>query len=439
MNRNDARLLRMVKMFRAMPQIRWATVRRHPGRVAAVLLGLAALAAGAAAYTLRPQDHRAQAEAALERYDFDAARQQLTAALHDRPDDPAAHFLAARLDRYLGKFTEAAEHLRRARQLGYAEPAVELEHLLVRASRSHDPAVLAQLRARAEAGGPGAPAILEVLVQDYLDTYRLREAAGALDRLLEFRPDNVRALVGRGRVKERLFDFGAAVQDYRAALARTPEADDVRERLAAALRVNGKPDEAAAEYETLRQRQGETPAVLLGLARCRRQQGRLDEAAALLDRLLVQAPEHAAALTERGRVALELDRPAEALPRLRRAVALAPYDREARHQLYQCLRRTGPPAEAAAALAGYRRLDADLRRLDKLTSGVVARPDDLALRCEGAELFFRLGEPDEAVRWLQTVLAFDPNHAEAHRALAGHYRAAGQPERAAEHERRAGR
>ena len=41
---------------------------------------------------------------------------------------------------------------------------------------------------------------------------------------------------------------------------------------------NGRPNDAEAEYEELRRRQGETPAVLLGLARCRRQQGQLPEA-----------------------------------------------------------------------------------------------------------------------------------------------------------------
>jgi Flp pilus assembly protein TadD len=418
----------------------WGAVRQHPRRALAAVVALAGLGLGgyAAAQFLWPEDPLREAEAALARYDFEAAQQQLAAYLRERPDDAAAHFVAARADRYRGEFARASEHLRLARRLGYPDAAVELEHLLLRTSQHPDPTALAQLRTRASAGGPDTPAILEVLTQAYIDTYQLREAVGALDQLLELRPANVKALLGRGRVKERLFDFGAAAQDYRAALDVDPQANEVRARLAAVLLIHGKPDEAAAEFEGLRQRQGDTPAVLRGLARCRRQQGRLPEAMGLLDRVLAEAPDDAVALTERGKVALELGRPAEAESSLRRAVLLAPHNREARHSLYQCLRLTGPSEEAAAALKGYRQLDADLRRLDKVTSAVVANPADLAMRCEAADLFFRLGEPEEAVRWLRAVLVLDPQHAEAHRALARHFRAAGQPDLAAEHERGAG-
>lgn len=392
-------------------------------RILAVLAALGALALGYAAVRgLWPANRLAEAEAALARYDFAAAQRELASYLHDWPDDPAGHFLAARADRYSGNFAQAAEHLRQARRLGYPEGPIALEHLLVRASQHNDPAVLAQLRTRADAGGPDAPAILEVLAQADIAAYRLREAVSTLDRLLELRPDNVKALVGRGRVKERLFDYGAAVADYRAALRLDPEQDEARGRLAAVLLINGRPEDAAAEYAALRQRQGDTPAVLLGLARCRRHEGHLPEALALLDQLLAEVPDHAAALTERGKIALELGRPAEAEPALRRAAKLAPYDREAQHNLYQCLRITGPPAAAAAALARYRQLDADLRRLDKLTSAVVANPADLGLRCATAEQFFRLGERAEGLRWLRAVLAIDPNHAEARQALARHSR-----------------
>src|SRR5207245_270920 len=144
--------------------------------------------------------------------------------------------------------------------------------------------------------------------------------------------------------KERLFDFAAAVQDYRAALRAEPDNDEARARLAAVLLINGRPEEAVAEFERLRRRQGDTPEVLVGLARCRRKQGKLQE-------------------------------------------ALGPGDR--------------------------------------------------GLRCEAADLFFRLGEPREAVRWLRGVLQIDPHHAGAHRALARHYRDTGHPDLAAGHERRA--
>jgi predicted Zn-dependent protease len=417
-----------------------AAVRRHPWRTLCAAVVVAGLALGAylAARALAAPNLYQEVEAALEHYDFKAAQQQLAAHLEEQPDDPTAHFLAARAARYAGDFARAAEHLRSAHLLGHPRSAVLLEHLLQRASGKRDPAALAELQARAGAGGPDTPAILEVLVQDYVETYRLREAVTALDQLLGLRPGNVKALVGRGRVKERLFDYGAAAQDYRAALRREPDNEEAQARLAAVLLIHGRPEEATAEFERLRRRRGETAEVLLGLARCRRKQGKLPEALALLDPLLKREPDNAAALAERGKVALELGRLEQAEPALRRAVRLAPYDREAQHNLYQCLRQAGRLEEAAAALARYEELDTNLRRLDKVTSAVVANPGDLSLRCEAADLFFRLGEPREAVRWLRGVLQSDPRHAAAHRALARHYRAAGHPDLAAEHERRAG-
>jgi predicted Zn-dependent protease len=417
-----------------------AALRHHPWRTLCVVIAIAGLALGGyvTARTLWAPNLYQEVESALQRYDFKAAQRHLTPHLEEQPDDPTAHFLAARAARYAGDFAQAAEHLRSARLLGYPEDSVMLEHLLQRASQHHDRTALAELQTRASAGGPDTPAILEVLVQDYVETYRLREAVSALDHLLELRPGNVKALVGRGRVKERLFDFAAAVLDYREALRLEPDNDEARARLAAVLLINGRPEDAAAEFERLRLRQGDSPEVLVGLARCRRKQGKLQEALDLLDQLLKQTPDNATALAERGKVALELGRPEQAEPSLRRAVRLAPYDREAQHSLYQCLRLVGQPEETAAALARYQELDANLRRLDKVTSAVLASPGDLSLRCEAADLFFRLGEPGEGVRWLRGVLQIDPHHAAAHHALARHYRDTGHPDLAAEHERRAG-
>ncbi len=415
-----------------------AAARGHPGRALALALLVAALAVagGVGVRHLRAQHHYRQAVAALDRYDFPAAEEHLAVCLETWPDGPATHFLAARLCRHSGHFGRAAEHLRTARRLGHPAEAIETEHLLLRARQHRDRAALAELQARVEAGDPETPAILEVLIQEYIDTYRLRQAAQALDRLLEYRPNHVKALVGRGFVKERLFDHGAAVRDYRAALALDPDNDEAQTKLAEALLITGPAAEAAAAFERLRQRHGDRPAVLLGLARSRRQQGQFEEARGLLDQLLKQKPDYAAALTERGKVALELGHPAEAEPWLRRAVQLAPNDRETRHQLYHCLRAAGRP-EAATHFARYQEIDAAMKRLDKVTRDVIAQPAEVKLRCEAAELFLRLGEPAEAVRWLQGALQIDPNHAGAHRALARHYRQTGRPDLAAPHEQAA--
>jgi predicted Zn-dependent protease len=400
---------------------------------------------------LRAEYHYRAAVAALDRYDYPDAKKHLGVCLEVWPDGPGTRLLAARIARREGgqlegalreaALQEAAELLRRCRDLGCPPEAVELEHLLLRGQRRNppDPAALAELRARAAAGGPETPQILEVLIQSYMDTYRLGEALIALNRLLELRPGNIPALIGRGKVHEWLLDFSAAAADYREAVRLDPENEKVRRYLAEMLLITGPPAEALAQFEWLRRRQRvPVPEVLLGLARSRRQLRQFEQARALLDRLLAEAPEHAAALAERGKMALEQDSLEEAERWLKKAARSDPFSRDVHYNLAQCLLRADRPKEAEPYLARYRTLDADLKRLDRLTRRVIDKPADADLRCEVGEICLRNGGVREGVGWLKSALLIAPGHPRTHAVLARHYRAAGQVEQAEWHERRAG-
>jgi tetratricopeptide (TPR) repeat protein len=398
------------------------------------VLLLIAAGAGWAVWHYRTASVLRDAEQAMERHDYDEARELLARYLQARPNAGRAHFLAARAARRLQRYDEAEEHLRTCQRLAYDPDAVALERTLSDVQRGNLRAEK-PLWARVETDDPQALAILEVLIQEYIDGYRLGRAVEALKLYLNKKPNDIQALLGRAYVFERLLYFGEATDDYRRAVAVAPDNDAARLRFAESLLIVGPPSAALVQFETLRSRCGDTPAVLLGLAKARRQLGQTEKAKDLLLVLLKDRPRNAAALVERGKVALEQEQYQEAESFLRQAVELDPHDREAHHNLSVALRQEGRGEEAAKEIDRVQEIDRDLRHLDRVTKAVLKSPVDPALRCEAAALFLANGEEQEGVRWLTFALRLDPGCVLAHRALAEYYRKTGQTEFADRHDR----
>jgi tetratricopeptide (TPR) repeat protein len=388
--------------------------RRWPRRavLAALVAAVVLTAAGAVVRQRRATDAiLREGEGALASHDYAKARERFGKYLEERPRDPRGLLLAARAARQAREFYEAGELLKRCREMGGDAEAIATEEALAEVQRGKR-APTPELRERGRRGDELALAILEVLIQYDLDTYRLNLALDELTRYLDARPHDLNALVGRGYVWERFLYFADAVADYRRAVAAHPENETARQRLAATLLVAGTPGEALEHFEWLAGKYPERRDIKLGKARCLRRLGRPEEAARLLDELLAEGPSDAEALGERGQIELDSDRPAAAELLLRRALAAAPHDRQVNHSLAQCLRAQGR-GEAADFDERVRRIDDDLRRLDRARTEVLKRPDDPALRCEVGALFLRNGEREEGLRWLRAALALDPLYAPA--------------------------
>ena len=69
---------------------------------------------------------------------------------------------------------------------------------------------------------------------------------------------------------------------------------------------------------------------------------------------------------------------------------------------------------------------------------ISAAPRDPEHRREMGELFLRNGRDAEGLRWLESALRQDPDHAPTHATLAAHYEKAGRPDLAAGHRSAAG-
>jgi predicted Zn-dependent protease len=383
-------------------------------------------------WNLQAAAHLNAAEEALERRDYRQALLHLEsylstwATLASQPQQARARFLAAQTARRLGRHDEAAEYLRLCRDQGWDPDAIGLEEMLGALQRG-DASVGPALWQRVQAEDPESLTILEVLIQHYLDSYRLYRTLECLNRYLKQRPNDLHALLGRAFVWERFLYFTGALSDYRRAVAHHPDSAAARLRLAKTLLIAGTPQEALEHFQHLEKREPGSPVVRLGIAQCRRRLGQREEARTLLDEVLAQQPDNADALWDRAQLALDEGKPVQAEPWLRRAVRRAPHDRKVYFSLYRCLDLQHKDKEAAEFRARADRIDANLRRLESLTRAVLRSPNDAALRCQVGMLFLENGEEQEGIRWLSQALRLDARCQEAQRALADHARRGGKP------------
>src|SRR5262245_18297938 len=101
-----------------------------------LLAALVLLALGALAGEWAWGEHQLRAaEHALEARDHAGARARLERYLELRPRHARARLLAARAARWLGKYDEAAEHLRQGRARGGDAAAFDLEEALLNLQR----------------------------------------------------------------------------------------------------------------------------------------------------------------------------------------------------------------------------------------------------------------------------------------------------------------
>lgn len=407
-------------------RIRWR-------RAVPLLLALAGVGVWQGRVHLGARESLKEGRAALERGDPAAARAALDRCLDRWPRSAEAHLLAARAARKAGDLGAARTHLAAAGRFGHPADEVAVEEVLVRARSGELAAVAPELLRLVDDGNPQAADALELLVPAFLAEFRIVEAGALTAKWVELAPESVPAWTHRADVLERLRQKEGAVAALRRLVALAPESRPARLALARLLlETRQSPDEAAGLLEPLAAADPTDPTAVVQLAACREAQGRTGEAAALLDRVIA-AGEDAKALAARGRLELNRGQPAAALPFLRRAAARDPSDVELLYAILLCVQRTGTPEEARAAEERWRRCDADLRRVAVLARAVSANPGDPDLRRELGELFLRNGREAEGVRWLESALRSDPNHAPTHGALAAYYERAGQPERAARH------
>jgi Flp pilus assembly protein TadD len=390
----------------------------------------------AAGFHYWPERHLQAARDAIQRRHYDDARASLLRYLEARPKSAEAHLLLARLDRRSNRYEDAATHLDACRRLGGPSDAIELERTLAAVQTgvfNTDAVKLCYQHLNRE--DVDRFLILEALSQGFTKTYHLKEATLCLERMLDLEPDSNYAWRRLGWIHFQGEQWDRAEADYRRAVELDPS-DAVARLGLAQIMLDVREDfvEAAKQYEQLWPA-SQDPLVAHGLARCWRLLGRTDDARRLLDDWLMAHPDDPAILTERGKLALEEDAFEKGATLLGRAVALAPHSVEANNALHYCLNKEGRKAEAQECTDRIRRAKENREQLTVLTRRLQQSPENADLRCQVAQLFFQLGQEEEAVRWLHVTLQSRPNHGPSHLALANYYDKVGQATLAAQHRR----
>jgi tetratricopeptide (TPR) repeat protein len=410
--------------------------RRHPKQTVAGLILLAVLLGwagyrGHRYWTARTLFRAAQQ--ALDRRDWDAARQHLNACLRIKPDSPEAHRLAARACRRLELLNGAEQHLDTCQRLqGGETQAIAVERALLRVHRGDLTGTEDFLRACVAQDDPDTVEILDVLSTALILDYRLPEAHQCLDDLLQRQPNNFDILVRWAWIAQNQARYTEAVESRQRALELRPEAEDVRLALARDLLILGRYPEGREQLDALLQKRPNHSPVLFALAHCLAEQGEKDRAAKLLDQLIAQEPNNPALLGERGWLCLERDQPEKAETYLRLAQALSSPNQELLMRLSDCLRLLGKHDEARTYREQAERLHLDTVRALDLTKSYRERGrNDPDLCHELGTVLLRLDKPDDALRFFHKALKINPNHQPTHQSLAAFYDRAGAYKQAA--------
>jgi tetratricopeptide (TPR) repeat protein len=420
-----------------MLKLRANGVRSRWRRTAAVLGGAVLL--GVAGYLwawphLRAYHYWRQAEAATDQFDLLGAHQHLQACLETWPDGPETNFRMARVCRRVNFYAEAERYLAEAERLGFDADEVALERLLLQAQTGEVRDVLETLVHYLQTGHRDELLIFEALVAGLLDIYHLQETERWCTVWLERYPEDWRPYYSRARAYQLDRRTDRALDDYRQALVRKPDADEVRFAFGDALREHGLLHEALPQLRHCHERHPEDPVVLVSLGSCYRMLGEPERARQLLDGWLEKHPHtEVGVLALRGQVERDLSDPEKALPWLQAAERLAPNNPVALSELVNVLRKLGQMEQAAQYSRKLEDIHQQMDRLRILAHRVSRNPENVELRAEVGTLLLRTGNKRNALRWLLSVLDLDPGHPPTHLALADYYDSVGDPEQARKH------
>jgi tetratricopeptide (TPR) repeat protein len=385
-------------------------------RLLIILVCLTGLAWGgvrvATSYSARR--HLQAAKDALAEMNLDQAQGEFDQYLQSRPQDSAAHLLAAQTARRRGDLPAFEDHLDAYEKIEGRTAASSLERSLLQAQEGN---VAGAEKLFSSPLTDNELLISEALGRGHVMALHLPQAVQYLNKVLEKKPNNYLALFWRARAWEISKQFDPAIADLEKVLAIRPEFDRARLAYADNLNRAGRVREAVAQFELLHRRQPDNEAIVLSCAACWEDLHELNKAQDLVDGLLTQKPNFVPALVEKGRIGLRAGQLGQAEEQLRHAIQLSPRDRDANFVLVLCLEGLGKNDEAAQVRARFKEIQHAATHKAALLRQVVRTPHDPAIRTELGMIYLREGDVTQAVRWFQGALVEDANYQPAKTAL----------------------
>lgn len=186
----------------------------------------------------------------------------------------------------------------------------------------------------------------------------------SMRKLSQVAPGSVWRKLAAGEVHESQEAYGAAINDYREALAADPRHPGVHFRIGRALLARARGNESRAEltgaalneFEQELEIDPTNANAAYESGEIQRQAGQFEAARRFFEQSVRAYPDFEDARIGLGRTLIELKQPMEALPHLRKAVALNPENEVAYFTLAQAHRALDNRVEQRKALLEFRRL-----------------------------------------------------------------------------------
>ena len=398
------------------------------------LVALVALGAGLVAWN---HHHVASAQRLFEQDRYQEAHDHLVQCLG--PRSPDTTLLAARIERFLGKFQDAERSLAEARRsAGTTTERVQLELILLRLHRGEIQLKETGLQSCLDQEHPESALILKTIAVAAMRAMRYPAALYYLDLWEKKAPQNATVHEWRGWVLDRVYNRDEAMLAYQKSVELDPERFTPRLRLAELLVETLQFQPATEHLERLRQQKPDDAEVLLARARYHEGRGESATARQLSDQVLAQNAQHPVANLLRANLELKDGRADAGETFAREGVAARPYDYQLNYTLLRCLTLQGKTEAAAAQALKLEALQRDQRRLKHLIVEELERPgvDKRAISHEIGETFFRLDETERGLEWFYRTLELDPDYQPTHQYLIEHFEKHGQAEKAEQHRKR---
>jgi tetratricopeptide (TPR) repeat protein len=358
------------------------------------------------------------AQHSCEHFRYQEARNSINKCLAIWPNDYRANVLAARICRFLGDYVKAEKHLAACLKRQGKSGDIDLEWILLRATKDEFPELENQLRKWADECPSQSHLIWEGLAFCYVKEGRFLAAYDILDKWLSASPLATTFFL-RGMMAQKLGGAKSALADFRQVLELDSEFWEARVQIVELLFGESDLDEGRLHLRILQQAQPHRPEVWLLLARDLFQKGELHDAENHLDKILQATPANYLALLERGKLALQKGQPAQAERWFRQALQAEPEMNVARYSLYLSLRQQpGREKEAQTELAKYHEDAQRFSRWQKILQEVERKPNDPEVLIEAGEFFVQSHQLSKARHYLLRALRARPGDEKGRKLLA---------------------
>ena len=347
-------------------------------------------------------------------------------------------FVLSVANRRASRFDHFEKHLHRAEQLGWPGEEVALQRWLATAQRGHVELVEPQLNRLIAAGATDevAEEVYEALAEGYLATHRLKEAWKCLSYWSDWRPAAIKPRLLRGSICQQIGNSEQAAEEYRLLLKNNPSHVTGMAKLAHVLLETNHVQEAVDQFQRVLRLEPANVEMTLGLASGERRLGHAPTARQHLSHALtlkMNPLQQAECLSELGELDFEDGKYAQAIEHLQQAIELTPREARMHHALSRALLLAGQPEAAQRHVELNRELQTKSQRLHDITKTLFDQPQNADLRFEAGSILMEQGFQREAVGWLETAIACQPEHVPAHQALSAYFEAQGDTKSAARH------